>query len=123
MSQHMSQHMENENENENRNRKGNVKRFVKPEPMEIYEYMNELNQAAGNRWAESKVRIETQNFHDFYESKGWMIGKDKMKDWKATVRRWMNNNKTTNTNEQRIAEHIAKHRDNKHYFDIFAKKD
>ena len=75
MSQHMSQHMENENENENenRNRKGNVKRFVKPEPMEIYEYMNELNQAAGNRWVESKVRSETQNFYDFYESKGWMI--------------------------------------------------
>ena len=25
---------------------------------------------------------------DFYESKGWMVGKDKMKDWKASVRTW-----------------------------------
>ena len=25
---------------------------------------------------------------DFYESKGWMVGKDKMKDWKAAVRTW-----------------------------------
>ena len=26
--------------------------------------------------------------HDFYESKGWMIGKNRMKDWKAAVRTW-----------------------------------
>jgi len=28
---------------------------------------------------------------DFYESNGWRIGKNSMKDWKATVRNWMKN--------------------------------
>ena len=32
--------------------------------------------------------IDPQTFIDFYESKGWMIGKNKMKDWKAAVRTW-----------------------------------
>ncbi len=42
----------------------------------------------------SKYCVERQNtidpskFIDFYESKGWMIGKNKMKDWKASVRTW-----------------------------------
>lgn len=32
--------------------------------------------------------IDAQAFVDFYASKGWMIGKNKMKDWKASVRTW-----------------------------------
>ena len=32
--------------------------------------------------------VNPQSFVDFYESKGWMIGKNKMKDWKAAVRTW-----------------------------------
>ena len=32
--------------------------------------------------------IDAGEFVDFYQSKGWMIGKDKMKDWKAAVRTW-----------------------------------
>lgn len=32
--------------------------------------------------------IDPQAVIDFYESKGWMIGKNKMKDWKAAVRTW-----------------------------------
>lgn len=32
--------------------------------------------------------INPQSFIDFYQSKGWMIGKNKMKDWKASVRTW-----------------------------------
>lgn len=33
--------------------------------------------------------VNPQRFVDFYESKGWMIGKNKMKDWKAAVRTWV----------------------------------
>jgi hypothetical protein len=113
---------DNVNLNLNVNENVNANKFVKPQPKEVYDYMTELNQAAGNRWNESKVRMEAQNFHDFYESKGWVIGKNKMKDLKATIRRWMNNNKqtnNTNNNEQRIAEHIAKHSDNPHYLNLF----
>ena len=32
--------------------------------------------------------VDPQTFIDFYESKGWMVGKNKMKDWKACVRTW-----------------------------------
>ncbi|MCR5769388.1 MAG: DUF6291 domain-containing protein [Lachnospiraceae bacterium] len=37
---------------------------------------------------ERKNTINPQRFIDFYTGKGWMIGKNKMKDWKATVRTW-----------------------------------
>lgn len=33
---------------------------------------------------------ESQKFYDFYQSKGWVVGKAPMKDWKASARRWMN---------------------------------
>ena len=37
---------------------------------------------------ESGHMIDADRFVDFYSSKGWMIGKNKMKDWKAAVRNW-----------------------------------
>jgi hypothetical protein len=35
---------------------------------------------------ERKNAVDPQRFVDFYTSKGWMVGKSKMKDWKAAVR-------------------------------------
>lgn len=35
--------------------------------------------------------IDAERFCDFYASKGWMVGKNKMKDWKAAVRNWAKN--------------------------------
>lgn len=35
------------------------------------------------------VESEVEKFMDFYEMKGWMVGKNKMKDWKAAVRNWL----------------------------------
>lgn len=32
--------------------------------------------------------IDAQRFCDFYKSKGWKIGKERMKDWQASVRTW-----------------------------------
>lgn len=32
--------------------------------------------------------VDAQRFFDFYESKGWMVGRNKMKDWRAAVRNW-----------------------------------
>ena len=37
---------------------------------------------------ERNNRVDAQRFIDFYESKGWFVGKNKMKDWKAAVRTW-----------------------------------
>jgi len=35
-----------------------------------------------------KNNIDAESFIDFYESKGWQIGKETMKNWKACVRTW-----------------------------------
>lgn len=53
------------------------KRFVPPTPEEVNTYCRERNNG-----------IDGKEFCDFYASKGWMIGKSKMKDWKAAVRTW-----------------------------------
>lgn len=42
--------------------------------------------------------VDAQSFVDFYESKGWMIGKNKMKDWKAAVRTWERGTRSKTTN-------------------------
>lgn len=38
--------------------------------------------------AERSNTVNAQDFVDFYTSKGWFIGKNKMKDWQAAVRTW-----------------------------------
>lgn len=78
---HMLVHMENENGNGNINgNKGIVlKGIVSLE--EVKNYCNERNNG-----------IDADKWFDFYSSKGWMIGKNKMKDWKAAVRTWEKNN-------------------------------
>ncbi len=61
------------------------KRFVKPTLEEVKEYC--LNR---------KNNIDAQQFIDFYESKGWKVGNQSMKDWKACVRTWEQRNKVEN---------------------------
>ncbi len=33
-------------------------------------------------------QIDPAQFYDFYETKGWKVGKEKMKDWQACIRTW-----------------------------------
>ena len=40
--------------------------------------------------------VDPQRFLDFYASKGWMVGKNPMKDWKAAVRTWEKREDTGN---------------------------
>lgn len=53
------------------------KKFTKPTIEQVRDYCQER----GNH-------VDAERFFDFYESKGWMIGKNKVKDWKACVRTW-----------------------------------
>jgi hypothetical protein len=53
------------------------KRFVKPSPEEVTSYAKSID-----------FDLIGQVFTDFYESKGWKVGKTPMKDWKAAVRTW-----------------------------------
>lgn len=67
--------------------KGPVKRFVKPTIEEINDY--------GQGYLKEKgylCQFNAERFFDFYESNGWKVGKNPMKDWKATVRNWIGNN-------------------------------
>lgn len=41
--------------------------------------------------------INPEHFVDFYEAKGWKIGKEPMKDWKAAVRTWEKNDRREDT--------------------------
>lgn len=36
-----------------------------------------------------------EDFFDFYESKGWLVGKSPMKKWEAAANRWIRQNKKT----------------------------
>ena len=69
-------------EKEKKNKKEVAKRFAPPSVEEVKEYCDERQNG-----------IDAQAFVDFYESKNWMIGKNKMKDWKACVRTWERRNK------------------------------
>ena len=53
------------------------KRFEKPTLSEIKQYCIERNN-----------NINAEHFYDYYESNGWKVGKNSMKDWKAAVRTW-----------------------------------
>ena len=57
-----------------------AKRFVKPTVDEVLDYCNERQNL-----------VDAQKFYDFYESNGWKVGKNSMKDWKASVRTWEKN--------------------------------
>lgn len=57
------------------------KRFTPPTLEEVKAYCLER----GNQ-------VDAEQFIDFYQSKDWMVGKNKMKDWKACVRTWEKRN-------------------------------
>lgn len=57
------------------------KRFSKPPVDDVRKYMAELSMAD-----------MSQRFVDYYESNGWKVGKNPMKDWKAAVRTWKQQN-------------------------------
>ena len=61
--------------------------FVKPLIFDIKSYC-----------IERKNNVDCETFYDFYESKDWLIGKNKMKDWKACIRTWEKRNKKNNDN-------------------------
>ncbi len=65
------------NENNDKNEKKKEVAFAPPSLEEVKKYTEER-----------KNSVNPQNFIDFYSSKGWMIGKNKMKDWRAAVRTW-----------------------------------
>jgi uncharacterized protein YdaU (DUF1376 family) len=69
-----------------------AKRFVPPTLDQIRSYCNErLN------------NVDANKFIDHYTSNGWLVGKNKMKDWKAAIRTWEKSSfdRANNTPQQR----------------------
>ena len=59
---------------ESKVKESKVKRFIKPTIEDIKKEFPTFN---------------AEYFYNYYESNGWMVGRNKMKDWKATVKNWM----------------------------------
>jgi hypothetical protein len=76
----------------------NKGRFKKPTINEINDYC-----------IERKNNIDPETFYDFYESKDWKIGSNKMKAWKACIRTWeKRQSKSQNNGISKIHLHLQK---------------
>ena len=64
------------------------RRFVKPTVEEVRAYISEKN-----------YPIDAEQFWNFYEAKGWMIGKSPMKNWKSCVATWLKNGRSNSSEE------------------------
>lgn len=80
---------QNKNKDKDKDKKNKKGRFAPPTLSEVQAYVNEKG-----------YHIDAESFIDFYASKGWMVGKNKMKDWKAAVRTWEKRRK----DEQRMGQ-------------------
>ena len=71
------------NNNTKDNRKKNA-RFVPPTIEDIFNYMTDEKNKE-----KSFAKKESEKMFNFYESKGWLVGKAKMKNWKAAASNWI----------------------------------
>jgi hypothetical protein len=69
-------HREEKNREENKDKKS-ARNFVKPSIEEVQAYCRERGKG-----------VNAQQWYDHYESNGWKVGRNAMKDWKAAVRKW-----------------------------------
>jgi len=73
---------------------GNAKRkrertaFVPPSQEEVHQYFTERQ---GAKWSAEYIAWQAAKWYERYTSNGWMVGKNKMKDWRSAVRTWILN--------------------------------
>ena len=65
-------------------------RFIPPTLDEVREYCSERNNS-----------VDPEKFIDYYTANGWKVGRNKMKDWKASVRTWERNDFNSGKKEQK----------------------
>lgn len=71
--------------------KPKVKRFIPPTLEQVQEYCKSRNN-----------NVDAEHFVDYYTANGWLVGKNKMKDWKAAVRTWERNNFSNNNKSGKV---------------------
>ena len=84
-----------------------AKKFVKPTIQEITDYCRERNN-----------RVDAQKFFNYYESNGWKVGKNPMKDWKAAVRTWERNGYSGSTTEKQQRQYGSNNPEGFDFFDF-----
>jgi len=89
---------------EEKKREDITKRFAPPESDEVLKYFQDP----------LRLSWESSKFYDFYTSKGWMVGKNKMKDWKAAARNWAKTarERSFKTSGQQVVERPDRQRNN-----------
>ncbi len=70
------------------NESSKPQKFIPPTVEEVTEHVKSINGT-----------IDPIKFVNYYESNGWMVGKHKMKNWKAAVNTWERNQRTYNTDD------------------------
>ena len=75
---------------------GATKKMKKPTIEEIEAYCKER-----------KNNVDPQKFFDYYESNGWKVGKNPMKDFKACIRTWERNNFQSPKKAQTVPDYMA----------------
>tara|TARA_R110000803_G_scaffold108436_2_gene176706 strand:- start:906 stop:1529 length:624 start_codon:yes stop_codon:yes gene_type:complete len=68
-----------------------IKRFKEPNAGDVADYC-----------IERKNNVDPMKFINFYDSNGWKVGKNKMKDWKACVRSWEANSPKDKTSRKQL---------------------
>lgn len=79
-------------------KKSRASRFTPPALSDVQAYCQERNKG-----------VDPERWYNHYTANGWMVGKNKMKDWKAAVRTWETNKQergVTNGKHERIGEHL-----------------
>ena len=71
--------------------RGKKARFRAPSPAEVDDYARSY--AASKELDLDSTDFDPERFVDFYAQKGWMVGRTRMKDWRASVRNWVRTSK------------------------------
>ena len=88
----------------------NINNIIPPTVEMVREYCQERNNS-----------VDPEAFVSFYDSKGWMIGKNKMKDWKAAVRTWEKSRKPESSPKPKENPKIHNYNERKYDYDELMK--
>ena len=83
----------NDNNRKEKEKEKRPRRFTPPALVEVQSYIQEKGYA-----------FDAQQFMDYYESNGWKVGRNAMKDWRAAVRNWARRETEKRDKERRAAE-------------------
>ncbi|WP_231489881.1 DUF6291 domain-containing protein [Pedobacter sp. Leaf170] len=75
------------NENVIKKDNGGSKRFSPPTHTQVYDYF--IEKINDTFWSESEANHQAEKFMNFYSSKNWMVGKNKMSIWKSAAANWV----------------------------------